>query len=468
MDRLTKKSLCTSLFIAGLFLALWPVHAEEEATAAEEAKTVEKSKGEYSGSLRATYDYRGLGSDSDQDVYGYFHFRGRDLSDEHLDIYLSGRLSADLDGTGRSSAADPFISLNDTSRDDVAKILQLYFDAHDRKKTKSLRVGRQYVDVADYIQMDGLQAMFHESRKLGGRAFFGQPVSYYSSVSSDLFGGVSLVGTPWSGNRSRVTYARYEDDSEGASDDHYFLDVRQQMSEEFRTRGYLSVMNEDVRMGGVDFIYISLEEKVFDATVGVRRWGDYKAETRAYSPLFDVLGDQEPYSTAYGRLTTELLPWLYLSPGAMMRRPDDSDATNRRFERYDLNFIFEPSDALSASVALEYWDVENDDRFFGLSGDIRYRYRKLWELSVGAAYVDYTYKQLSDVSVFTDDDPIVPVIDPLDGTRVERSPNAFTYYLRGKWNLSENTALRLSGEIEDDSDEDDLGYRVRTSFEVRL
>ena len=55
-----------------------------------------------------------------------------------------------------------------------------------------------------------------------------------------------------------------------------------------------------------------------------------------------------------------------------------------------------------------------------------------------------------------------------DGTRTEVSPFAFTYFLRGKWNISKHMALRVSGEIEDDSTEDDLGYRIRKSFEVRL
>jgi len=265
-----------------------------------------------------------------------------------------------------------------------------------------------------------------------------------------------------------LTYARYEDDSASANDDHLFLDVKQQMSEEVRGRAYLSVMNEDVRMGGADLYYMSLSDRVLDAVLGVQRWGDYEAGSRAYSPLVDIMGDVEPYTTAYGRITTEVLTWLYLSPGAMVKQPDDSDFTNRAFERYDLSFILEPADGLSTTIALEYWDVEDNDRFFGVSGDIRYRYRKLWELTLGAAYVDYTYLQLADYSVFTDDNPSPAIIQPLDGTRVERSPDAFTYYLRGKWNITENTALRISGEIEDDSDEEDLGYRVTTSVEVWL
>ncbi len=459
MERPIKKSPCVTLFIAGLFLVLWPAAAEEQAKAEKESKV------EYSGSLRTTYDYRGLGSYADQDAQVFWYLRGRDLADERVDIYTSGRLHSDLDGT--SASYDPFGSISDDSQSDI-RLLQLYIDLHDRKREKALRIGRQYVDVADYIQMDGLQGQLFEKQKLGGRVFLGQPVSDYTSVSGDIFFGASLVGRPWKGNRTRATYARYEDDDESAEDDHYFLDMHQHVAEDLRTRAYLSVMNGDVRMGGADLFYISHTDKVFDAVLGIRRWGEYAADTRAYSPLVQVLADQEPYTTAHGRCTAQVLPWFYLSPGVMVRRSDDSDFTNRRFERHDLNFIFEPMDDLSASVALEYWDVEEGDRFWGLSGDIRYRHRKLWEVSAGAAFLDYTYLQLSDTSVFTDDDVFPPVITPLDGNRVERSPFAFTYFLKAKWNISKNMILRLSGELEDDSTEEHVGYRVRTSFEVRL
>ncbi len=459
MNASTQRSLCGTLLTAGLFLVFTGVHAEEQAEMETPSKAV------YSGSFRGTYDYRSLGKYDDQDVYGYWYLRGRDLADERVDIYTSGRLHSDIDGTGSSYADDPFVGLDDTSRKDGYRLLQLYVDIHDRKNTMLVRIGRQYVDVADYIQMDGLQGMLFENKKLGGRAFVGQPVSFYSSISGDVFGGASLVGRPWQGNRSRVTYARYYDDSVSESDEHYFFDVRQRMAESVRARGYLSVMNENVRMGGGDLYYVSFEEKVFDAVLGARRWGEYDASTRVYSPMVQVLGDLEPYTTAYGRFTRQVLDWLYISPGAYWRYPDHTDATNRGYERYDLSLIYEPYDSLSASIAVEYWDIEEDESFTGVSGDIRYRHNRLWEVSAGAAYVDYTYYQFSDFSVVTDDGAIV---SDLDGTRVERSPYAFTYFLRGKWNISKHTALRISGEVEDDSDEDDLGYRLRTSFEVRL
>jgi hypothetical protein len=223
-------------------------------------------------------------------------------------------------------------------------------------------------------------------------------------------------------------------------------------------------MNNDVRMGGLDMYYMSLEEKVLDAAAGVRRWGDFDANTRVYSPLVQTLGELEPYTTGYGRVTAQVAPALFLSPGFYMRSPDDSDATNNRYERYDLSLIFEPMAGLSTSVAMEYWDVENDESFFGVSGDIRYRYGRLWEAAAGAAYLDYTYFRFSDFSLTADGGS---TIAGEDGVRVEVSPDVYTYFLRGKWNISRRFALRVAGELEDDSDEDDLAYRFRSSFEVR-
>ena len=99
---ITKACLCGCMTFAGLSEV--PVHADA---------TVKPS---FSGSLRGTYDYRGLGDYDDHDGYAYWYLRGRNLSDGYMDIYTSGRLHSDLDGTGSSYADDPFISLEDTSR----------------------------------------------------------------------------------------------------------------------------------------------------------------------------------------------------------------------------------------------------------------------------------------------------------------------------------------------------------------
>jgi len=445
--------LAASLLFTSFFLHAASVHAWPS------SDTV------YSGSLRTSYDYRAQGDDEDQDGYAYWRMSGRNMGSGYVDLYMSGRAHNDLDGSASSVSEDPFIGLQDTSRQDEVRLLQLYMELHDPKNKSALRIGRQYADVADYIHMDGVQAMLFERGRLGGRLFAGQPVSFYTSTSGDIFAGASLVGRPWEGNRSRLTYARYEDDDRSAVDDHCFLDIRQQVSEALRIRGYLSIMNEDIRMGGSDVYYTSRGDEVFHVRAGIRRWGSYDAQTRVYSPLVQVLGGQEPYTTAYGRLTRELLPWLHLAPGIYVRYPDENDASNRRYERYNLGLLFRPDDPFKANLGLEYWDVEEGDRFFGLSGQVEYEHRKIWEVAVGAAYLDYTYYRFSDFSVSVDGGGIVAVED---GTRTEMSPDTFTYFARGKWNVTRQLALRLSGEIEDDSEEADLGYRVRAAVEVRL
>ncbi|MBT8043287.1 MAG: hypothetical protein HKP10_05865 [Kiritimatiellales bacterium] len=415
--------------------------------------------------MRTIYDYRVQGDDEDHDGYAYWRVGARNMASGHVDVYTSGRAHDDLDGSAPSGGGDPFLGLQDTSRRDEIRLLQFYMELHDAKNKMALRIGRQYADVADYIHMDGAQAILYERGRLGGRLFAGQPVSFYSSTSGDLFAGASLVGRPWKGNRSRMTYARYEDDDRAVADDHCFIDVRQQVSDAFRARGYLSVMNDDVRMSGGDVYYTSRGDEVFSVRAGIRRWGTYDAQTRVYSPLLQTLGGQEPYTTAYGRFTRELLPWLHLAPGIYIRYPDADNSSNRRYERYNLGLIFRPEDALKANIGLEYWDVEDGGRFSGLSGQVEYEHRKLWEIAAGAAYLDYTYYRFSDFSVSADGGGIVAVED---GTRTEISPDTFTYFVRGKWNVSRNLALRLSGEVEDDSEEADLGYRVRATVEVRM
>ena len=116
-------------------------------------------------------------------------------------------------------------------------------------------------------------------------------------------------------------------------------------------------------------------------------------------------------------------------------------------------------------MSVDYWNVEDDDRFFSLSGELRYRHLRIWELTAGSAYVDFDYFTYSDFSVVTDGGSTV-VTD--DGVRIRVSPDAYTYYLRARWNITPHLALRLSGSLEDDSTKEDLGYRVRASFEIRL
>jgi len=109
--------------------------------------------------------------------------------------------------------------------------------------------------------------------------------------------------------------------------------------------------------------------------------------------------------------------------------------------------------------------VDGGDSFLGLSGDVRYRYRRLWEVSIGSAYVDYTYQSYSDLSYSLNGGSTVL---HADGSVTQENPYTLTYFLRTKWNVSRNLVLRLQGDLEDRKDAADLSYRCRGSVEVKF
>jgi hypothetical protein len=243
------------------------------------------------------------------------------------------------------------------------------------------------------------------------------------------------------------------------------VDVQQQMSEELRTRGQLSLLNDEFRMGRLDVFCFS-EDGASDFSLGGSYWGAFDANTRAYSPLYNVLGEQQPYAYTYARLTVQVAPPFYVSPGVSLRFADSgaNDSNNRDYQNGDVTFIYQPVRSCSSSVGLQYWNVEDEDSFFGVSWDVRYRYRRIWEISGGAAYAKYTYDTFSDISYTVNGGQTV---FSENGTVIEESPSVYTYFLRGKWNITRKLALKLQLDIEDDDSATDLAYRGRGSLEVR-
>ena len=418
----------------------------------------------YDGRVRLDYDFQSQGSSRYSDFYGYWYGNARDLANGQADVYVAGRQHNELDNA--SPYDGTYWSLDNAEGVSDSRLLQAYLDAHDRDGDMRLRLGRQYVDVADYLQIDGGQAILFENRGLGGRAYFGQPVSYYSSVAGDLAGGLSLVGRPWSGNRARFSYADYYDHSEGQGDQNYFVDIQQEITDTMRSRAQLSVLNDEFRMAHIDCSFFDPQGDV-DMHAGVSRWGEFDANTIAYSPLYQQLGPQQPYTYLYAKLSYAITPKWMLSPGVSISRTDDGDQnfSNNDYNDYDLTLIFEPDKAFSASVSLQYWDIQGGNGFLGLSGEARYRYRRIWEVSLGSAYVDYTYNSYSDISYSVNDGQTV---FHEDGTVTTETPYALSYFLRAKWNITRRLVVRLQGEIEDDQTQTDLNFRCLSSVEVRL
>ena len=374
---------------------------------------------------------------------------------------ISGMMHRDL-------ATDPlFNGLQNAPGVNENRVLQAYLDVNDKPDDMQLRLGRQYIDVADYLTIDGAQAILFENSDLGGRLYFGAPVSYYSPQTTHVAFGGSVVGTPWEGNRTRLTYSQYGDDNGNTSDRNYFADMRQEIVPGVMARGQVSILNDMFRMGSLDFSCFTPDGDT-DLFFGGSRWGAFDANSLAYSPFLQQLGTLEPYSYFYARLSQALTRTLSLSPGVAYRVADSGDSqtdfSNRSYGDYDLTLTYEPNRVLSSSLSVQYWDVSSGDSFVGLSGEVTYRDPKVWEVAVGCEYAAYSYNYYTDIT-YTGNGGQTQ-IGP-DGT-TETTPYAMTYFVRGKWNVTKSLALRAQCDLENDKSVSALGVWARASAEVKF
>ena len=421
----------------------------------------------YDARLRMDYQFRAQDNQQESDLYNYFSGGVHNTAGGWLDVYMSGMTYQDLSRHPDSSslATNMFAGLDDANGVRDFRLFQLYGDIHDPDGNVHLDVGRQYLDVADYILVDGGQLLLFENELMGGRMFYGKPVSFYTSQEDDTAYGLSLVGRPWDGNRTRLTYAHVSS-SQGTNDANYFVDSQQIFSDTVRGRVQASMMNGDFRMMRSDCYYFAPDGKT-DAALGVSRWGSYDAATLAYSPLYDVLGKQDPYSYAYARFSQEVFTHIILSPGISWRQADGSSVSynNQDYRDYDLTLTYEPIKEFSASISGHYWDLDSSN-FLGVDGELCYRYDRQVEFSLGTSYVQYSYVTYSDISYVSDGFGGLVASDGLSTGR--ESPNSYTYFLRARWKINRNLTFRVEGDVEDDSASSSLGYSARASIEASL
>ncbi len=488
------------LVVAAVCVCLAPAAGRSQEVSAAPTATVSTTSARYFGNLRLDYEYRNQDDASDSDLYGYWSAGGRNLEKGTLDFYLSGRMHRDLNGNAHpdgtnstSNSGGTFNSLDDARGVLEQRVLQAYVDIHDRPGDLHLRLGRQYVDIADYLLIDGAQAILFENQNFGGRVFFGAPVSYYPNYYTHYYptlvganeyvaetnryksathgwaGGASLVGTPWEGNRTRLTYVQYYDSNENLTDHNFLLDAQQRLMDGVQLRGRASFLNDSFRMGALD---VSCFTPTGDTSLffGASRWGQYDARTVAYSPLLQQLDTLQPYTYLYARLSQAISPSWTLSPGVTARFADagNPNYSNRDYQDYDLTLSFAPCRQFSSSLSAQYWYLTEGDSFLGLTGEICFRKPKVWETSLGCSYSAYSYSDMSYAfnsggtwisggSVITE-----------DGTVETTTPYSLTYFARAKWYAARYLILRLQGSIEDDKMSSALGFWGRASAEVKF
>jgi hypothetical protein len=408
-------------------------------------------KKHFSLTNRLVYDFRSVGGDSDSDIYAYWNLRGRDLLSGKMEFYFSGRLHRDVDGTSSSLSDDLLVSVEDVDSYKKDQIYQLYIKLRDPKNRYMLKLGRQYVEDAGWLHMDGGLLKLYEKEKINGSIFLGKPVSYYSSSSDDWTTGYSLIMRPWNANKIRLTYVYYKDDYADQNDELYTFDMWQRFGEQIRAHGRLSFLDYDFENAGIDCFYVS-PERFFDVLLTLNRWGSLNSGTRQYAPLSSVLGKRESYTVVTARSNFFLKPWLSISPGMSIRLVDESkkDDRNRQFTYYDITFNTVLNKQWTASVTGNYWDVSEGDSFFGITGEVDYHPSKRWSVAAGTAYLDYDYDSaLADNSS-------------------ELSPDVYTLYADIKYIINKSLSLRVKFELEDNSVESSDSVRIRTSLTARL
>ena len=414
---------------------------------------------------RATFRYKDMGGDKDADFDDYWYARGRNLFAGRLDTYFSGRLQIDLNSRSNSLANDLFTSVEDRESGWNDQVYQLYGDIHDVKKRFSLRFGRQYIIDAEALHIDGGLVNLFADEKFNLSLFYGQPVSYYSGTSDDWTGGTSISYRPWTGNRDRLTYIYYKNDSDSLDDNYFAFDVWQRIGTPFRTHGRLTVLDGDFHTGSLDFRYYGIENN-FDGFLTASYWNGLSQESREFSPIFSVFGELEPYTYITTGFSWMLTPWLSVSPTLAGRFVDaaDKNLANRDYRHYFLTFVLTPIQNWTYSISGNYWDVNDGDRFWGTTGEVKYRSPQDWDFALGTSYMDWQYSVISDFTYSLNYSDLA-VND--DGTATRISPDVYTVFTRIKYKLSDKFSLRIKGEIENNSVESATIYGIRTALVVR-
>jgi hypothetical protein len=396
---------------------------------------------------RLVYQYRSTGSDKDSDFYEYWNLRGRNYYSGQLDFYFSGRLKKDLDGSDRSVDGDPFFSVEDLDGSWNDQIYQLYANWKDSKKRFSVKIGRQYIDDASWLHIDGGLLRFRERKKISGKVFLGKPVSYYTSTSDDWAGGYSASARIWKGNKARFTHVIYDDDRIGKTNNLASVDVWQRLGNRARTHGQVSLLDGNFQTIRGDLFYVA-EDGLYDVYLKASHWGETDDETREYSPLASVLQKRSAFTLLTARGSYTVKPWLRVSPGIAVRIVSGSGNSyrNRDFGNFDVTFNIAPEEYWSTSITGNYWRVSDNNHFAGLTGAVDYHRSKVWSVSAGTAFMDYEYSAEDS------------------GYETELSPDVYTIFGQAKVRITDSVSLKAELVLEDNSSEDDSSVRFRTTL----
>jgi len=405
------------------------------------------------GSLYSEYRLRNGAGESDQDLYEYLTLKIKDIVPDHVSAYVSMRWHKDLDGVGSYYSNDPFLGLDD-ARDINDRIYNLYVDFKTADDCVVLRVGRQYVDEAEWLHLDGAALRAKPIEDWEFLAFGGRPVTYFSGTHGDWAAGAAATWHYRPTGRARLLYYHYDQGS--VDNDRVFLEVWDRFVERLLVHSKLSMLDGNLDQffveGSLDLSEHGLQ---FNAQYA-RLFHTRESESLPWNPLYAALGDLNAYNFGSLRATKYWGEHWTLSGGVSGKAVDSGDhnGTNQDYASYDFSLGYHPTPKWDFTVTGMRWDGKGDNRLNGLYGDITWRPAPKWEVSGGAGTVDYVYEYYDDI-LFQND--------------YRRTPDARSYYLKARWRPRRRLSLTARAELEDNVDTSNGGdtfFTLRTILSV--
>jgi hypothetical protein len=421
------------------------------------------------------------------------HFRGALWFSEDLDS----------DAYYRSAIRD----YNDTYDSGVrANLLYLYADVDDLWGDSVLRIGRQrIIESPLYNLVDGL----YFKQRLSGWEWYvygGARGSIYFDTHEDevLGGGVAFQATP----QTRIALDGFYGNEERPDDDihrWWFQDIlgwsfpRRVHSDlddnyfalslwQYFSPGINFFTRFGVQDGDADDLIVSVNGVVPKADVAYeltyrRQFSDNDDQVNDLTVYYRVLGELEEFDDLLLSLHKPLGKIYTLSLEGQWHDSDaDSTAygTNRDFQRYAVILAAdELVPTVDASVALEYWDVDEGEGTWAITGEVS----KTWErfkLTVGADYERYEDRlvrynpwpnaidQARIIFVPGSFPTLIPWTRFFDTYWVETHIDIHSIYTKLEYELAEDQDVSLKVTYEEDDSSQSPYWRVQAGYTINF
>ncbi len=455
------------------------------------------------GTFETGVDYERSSEDADIHLDQILRIEAAKPGQEKLKLRGSLWMTEDLDGDEDKDSA--LRGIDDSYDSSVrARLLYLYLESKAFGGDSTLRVGRQRIlESPAYNRLDGLYFK-KRLQRWDWYVFGGARASLYEDAHDDraFGGGVSMRATA----RTRLSLDLYY------GKDRYDSVPRRDLASILLGRSYPRKLDNEVTSTLVAFtvshqltpehtLYgrytfhdgdsdelqlsatgvFSARDVVYNVTYR-RRLEVLEDRANDVTGFYRILGGYNEYDDVQGTLHVPLNQRYTLSLEGQLHLSsnDDEQTGNRDFQR--LAAILNAEDlkpGLDASVALEYWNVDQGAGSFAVTGEVAKEWEKL-RLRVGVDYerfkdrVRYYRSGLANAEriaillvpgLFPGYRPFIPAVDL--AVR-ETHENVYSAYARLDYALNERSDIWAKLSLEEDDGPDSPYWRLRAVYSLRF